>query len=153
MVPQSLLFDRRKWTPAKAKAWAKSHGFRYGKVDTKGAYHRLRQFAPKKGGTSRTFTISARDGIKAVGWRGGTTRRRKRNPTLMVQNPRGKVFSKRVENVSYVLDEQTHDPDTGELIVRVHEFDPPARMEALPDGSIRIYHPKHRVWGDGYSVD
>lgn len=46
---QTLLFDKNRWTSEKAKEWAKGHGFKYGKVDTKGpTVLRLRQIPPDK---------------------------------------------------------------------------------------------------------
>lgn len=60
---QSLLFDRDKYTAAKAKHWAEDHGYRFGKVDTTAEHHRLRQFDPD-GRPCRTVTFG--QGIKAV---------------------------------------------------------------------------------------
>ena len=65
MSAQSLLFDRSAgWTESKAKAWAKSHGYRYGKVDITDQYIRLRQFDPK--GTKIKRTIPFGRGIRAI---------------------------------------------------------------------------------------
>lgn len=44
--PQSLVFRRSRFSPSTAKAWAKAHGFRYGKVDVQANTIRLRQFDP-----------------------------------------------------------------------------------------------------------
>lgn len=43
---QSLVFKKTKYSKAKAKAWAKQHGFKYGKVDDTTNTYRLRQFEP-----------------------------------------------------------------------------------------------------------
>jgi hypothetical protein len=65
MDVQSLLFDRDAgWTESKAKAWAKSHGYKYGKVDTTDQYVRIRQFEPKGHKVKRTITFGR--GIRAV---------------------------------------------------------------------------------------
>src|SRR5271157_6543392 len=65
MDVQSLLFDRSAgWTQAKAKAWAKSHGYRHGKVHVTDQYVRIRQFDPKGLKVKRTITFGS--GIRAV---------------------------------------------------------------------------------------
>src|SRR5580692_9773822 len=65
MDVQSLLFDRNAgWTAAKAKAWAKSHGYRHGKVHVTDQYVRIRQFDPKGLRVKRTITFG--HGIRAV---------------------------------------------------------------------------------------
>src|SRR5271166_6480822 len=65
MDVQSLLFDRSAgWTQAKAKAWAKSHGYRHGKVHVTDQYVRIRQFDPKGLKVKRTITFG--HGIRAV---------------------------------------------------------------------------------------
>ena len=65
MDVQSLLFDRSAgWTAAKAKAWAKSHGYRHGKVHVTDQYVRIRQFDPKGLKVKRTITFG--HGIRAV---------------------------------------------------------------------------------------
>lgn len=61
---QTLLFDRRNYTPSSAKAWARRHGYKYGAVDTTDGYHRLRQFDPVRGTPCRTIRFGK--GIKAV---------------------------------------------------------------------------------------
>lgn len=47
-VVQSILFDRKVWTLAKARRWAKSHGFKDSKVDVTEASYRIRQISPSK---------------------------------------------------------------------------------------------------------
>jgi hypothetical protein len=65
MSAQSLLFDRSAgWTDSKAKAWAKSHGYLYGKVDVTDQYVRIRQFDPKGSKVIRTIPFGR--GIRAV---------------------------------------------------------------------------------------
>jgi len=61
---QSLLFPTFKFTPAKAKEWARAHGYRHASVDTTGAYHRIRQFDPD-GAECRTIPFGDA-GIKAI---------------------------------------------------------------------------------------
>jgi hypothetical protein len=61
---QSLLFSRDTFTPAKAKAWAKRHGYKHGKIDETDRYVRLRQADPKEFRVKRT--VSFGDGIKAI---------------------------------------------------------------------------------------
>jgi hypothetical protein len=60
---QSLLFDKQ-WTPAEAKDWARSHGYRASKVHVTDDYIRLRQFEPIEGRAKRTITFG--QGIKAI---------------------------------------------------------------------------------------
>jgi|GEM_PF-2561954 len=65
MDVQSLLFSRADgWTPSKAREWAKSHGYKYGKVHVTDQYVRLRQFDPKGLKVKRTITLGR--GIRAV---------------------------------------------------------------------------------------
>jgi hypothetical protein len=64
MAVQSLLFSRSAWSPSKAKAWARSHGYRSGKVDMTEKNIRLRQKSPSGKHTFRTVTFGR--GIKAV---------------------------------------------------------------------------------------
>jgi hypothetical protein len=65
---QSILFDRSRYTVARAKAWAEKHHFRHNKVDVTVNYIRLRQKSPKLFSLMRTKTFGR--GIKAiVGWR------------------------------------------------------------------------------------
>lgn len=62
---QSLLFQKEHgWTAAKAKAWAKKHGYKHGKVDVTDAYVRLRQEPPEHFEVLRTVPFGK--GIKAV---------------------------------------------------------------------------------------
>lgn len=62
---QSLLFDRDLFTPAKAKAWAKAHGYKASDLDTTDRYYRLRQF-DANGHPCRTITFNAESGVKAI---------------------------------------------------------------------------------------
>lgn len=65
MHVQALLFDRAAgWTAASAKAWAKSHGYKHGKVHITDQYVRIRQFDPKGLKVKRTVTFG--QGIRAV---------------------------------------------------------------------------------------
>lgn len=68
MKLQTLLFDRDVFTETQAKAWAKRHKKRYGKVDTTENFHRLRQVDPKKfvKGSFRTDAERWPAGIEAV---------------------------------------------------------------------------------------
>lgn len=63
-VVQTILFPKRRFTTAKAKAWAKKHGYRYGKVDVTKNYLRLRQLDPKKVKVRATVTLAK--GVLAV---------------------------------------------------------------------------------------
>src|SRR5574341_476305 len=65
MDVQSLLFSRADgWTVSKAKAWAKSHGYKHSKSDVTDQYIRIRQFDPKGVKVKRTITFGR--GIRAV---------------------------------------------------------------------------------------
>lgn len=63
---QSLVFSRKKFTAASARAWAKRHGFRYGNIDPNPKTYRFRQVDPYvfREGSFRTITFAP--GIKAV---------------------------------------------------------------------------------------
>jgi len=64
MKVQTLIFAKSHFDRASAKKWAKSHGFKSGKVDEKTNTYRLRQRDP---GEFETFrTISFKPGLKAV---------------------------------------------------------------------------------------
>lgn len=64
---QSLQFDKDLFTADEAKAWARQHGFRYGKVDLgQGNWLRLRQADPEHFRPSTFRVISFRDGVQAV---------------------------------------------------------------------------------------
>lgn len=64
---QSLQFDKDVFTVKEAKAWAKAHGFRYGKVDLgQGNWLRLRQADPEHFRPSTFRVIPLREGVQAV---------------------------------------------------------------------------------------
>jgi hypothetical protein len=60
---QTLLFPRTSFTPESARSWAKSHGFKSGKVDVTAQYIRIRQLPP--GGRMRTIQFQNTP-VKAV---------------------------------------------------------------------------------------
>jgi len=68
-------------------------------------------------------------------------RRWRGNPDLLTfhDNPGG-VWSHRVYDLRYVHD------DDGENYI--HEFKPGVRLQGLPDGSVRLFHPRRRLWED-----
>lgn len=66
---QSLLFPRSRFTPSKAKAWARAHSFKSGKVDVTGNYVRLRQEPPGKFGRMRTIQFKNTPVKAVVGFR------------------------------------------------------------------------------------
>lgn len=70
---QSLLFNKKCYSPSQAKKWAKKYKFRYSKIDVADAdkekdakkkYHRIRQASPKRFSKFRTIKLSGC--IKAV---------------------------------------------------------------------------------------
>jgi len=65
---QTYLFDRAKWTVAKARAWLKSHGAKVPKVDSTDQYHRFRQEPTShfEKGSFRTKALGKHTGIKTV---------------------------------------------------------------------------------------
>jgi hypothetical protein len=65
MHVQSLLFPKKRFSTRDAQAWARRHGYRFGKVDVTDRYIRLRQQAPGKTRTKRTIPFG-HTGIKAV---------------------------------------------------------------------------------------
>ena len=84
---QSLIFDRSAWTASQAKAWAKSHGYKHGKVDVTDKSIRIRQLDPKKFKTKRTVSFGR--GIRAVVAREGM----KMATTKKSRRPRRKAAS------------------------------------------------------------
>lgn len=86
MDVQSLLFSRADgWAPSKAKAWAQSHGYKYGKVDVTDQYVRIRQFDPKGLKVKRTIpfgrgirAVVAREGMNSMATTQESRRRRPR---------------------------------------------------------------------------
>src|SRR5271165_3323856 len=72
MHVQTLLFSRDDhWTVPRAKSWAKSHGYKSGKVDVTDRYIRLRQEPPGRTKIKRTITFGS--GIRAVVGRAETS--------------------------------------------------------------------------------
>ncbi len=63
---QTLIFDSELFTASTAKSWAKQHGFKYGKVDSKEETHRLRQAEPGEFRAGSFRTISFAEGVQAV---------------------------------------------------------------------------------------
>ena len=48
MIVQTILFDKKVFTPTEAEAWLYDHGFEAPKIDSKGKrFHRARQAPPK----------------------------------------------------------------------------------------------------------
>jgi hypothetical protein len=94
MAAQSLLFDRSAgWTAVKAKAWAKSHGYLYGKVDVTDQYIRIRQFDPKGFKVKRTIPFGR--GIRAV-----VAREESMRTTTAKEAPRRRRSSKKKATAS-----------------------------------------------------
>jgi hypothetical protein len=83
---QSLLFGRNEWTEGKAKDWAKSHGYKYGKTDITDQYIRIRQFDPKGLKVKRTITLGR--GIRAVVAREEDTAMKRRRTTKKASSRR-----------------------------------------------------------------
>lgn len=63
---QSLRFCRRLFTPAKAKQWARSHGFRRTAIDETPKQYRIRQVDPERFQPRSFRTIELRPGVWAV---------------------------------------------------------------------------------------
>ena len=51
---QSVLFDKKLFTPKQAITWLKKHNYKYSKIDIKPNHLRFRQTTPKKGDAYRT---------------------------------------------------------------------------------------------------
>jgi hypothetical protein len=63
---QSLRFNKKKFTTAQAKKWAKDHGFKSGNVEETPNQIRLRQFDPDRcTGAPKTLTRNFPAGISA----------------------------------------------------------------------------------------
>lgn len=64
---QTILFPRTTFTKARAKKWAKKHGFNFDYVDIKDEYYRIRQWSPSRYKKNSFRTIPfGHSGIKAV---------------------------------------------------------------------------------------
>jgi hypothetical protein len=66
---QTLLFDKRVFNVAAAKAWARRHDFKYGKTDVgseTSRFIRLRQYGPDSFVPGHLRTITLKPGIQAV---------------------------------------------------------------------------------------
>jgi hypothetical protein len=61
---QSLLFDASEWSTARAKTWARRHGYRHGDARLEGRFVHIRQHDPGRGRAHRTITLGK--GIEAV---------------------------------------------------------------------------------------
>lgn len=81
MEIQSLDFPRS-WTPARAKGWARAHGFVARTVETTGARRRIRQRNPSlyRPGTFRTISL----GPSVRGIVAKPKKASRRNPDLVV---------------------------------------------------------------------
>jgi hypothetical protein len=68
MEVQTVLFDRTKWTRAKAKKWLLQHRFEAPRADIYRGYFHFRQLSPNlfDHGSFRTKRFGANDGILAV---------------------------------------------------------------------------------------
>lgn len=63
---QTLIFDKTKFTPASAKAWAEKHGFKGTKTDITSGSIRIRQLDPSLFRKETFGTIPFREGVQAV---------------------------------------------------------------------------------------
>lgn len=85
-------------------------------------------------------TKRGKGAARRPGGRKPGTARRRRNPPIVLLNPGAPVtFGKEVDAVFY--EHVSEGP-------RVHYFGRGVRVQALPDGSIRLYHPRKRLWAD-----
>ena len=65
--PQSIIFNKKKWSVAEAKKWLKDNGYKFGDVDTTDNYHRFRQYEPGKNVRTKTISFGTKGkGIKAI---------------------------------------------------------------------------------------
>jgi hypothetical protein len=55
------------------------------------------------------------------------------------KTPGSKIFGKQVDSVFYVHVKEG---------ARVHTFAPGVKVEALPDGSIRMFHATKKLWDE-----
>jgi hypothetical protein len=65
MIVQSILFDKKLFTPKKAIMWLKKHKYKYSKIDIKPNHLRFRQTTPKKGDEYRTKKLG-NSGIELI---------------------------------------------------------------------------------------
>ena len=83
---QSIIFDRKKWTVPKARAWLKKYGKKIPAVDSTARYHRFRQADPNQFVKS-SFRIvplgKVVKGIKAI-----IGKRKVANPKKIIRLPR-----------------------------------------------------------------
>jgi len=83
--------------------------------------------------------VAAVLGLLVVAARSGAFRARRENPDLMLlgMNPPG-VWSERVLQLDYIHS------DNGQPYT--HTFRPGVQMQALEDGSVRLFHPRRKIW-------
>lgn len=56
---QSIIFNKKKWSPASAFLWLSMNRYKAKKIDETDKYYRFRQEDPKVG--SKFFTMNAKD--------------------------------------------------------------------------------------------
>lgn len=82
---QTLLFDKRMFNVAAAKAWARRHDFKYGKTDVgseTSRFIRLRQYGPDSFVPGHLRTITLKPGIQAVV---GEPQKARKNPNNLAR--------------------------------------------------------------------
>ena len=90
---QSVLLDASRWSIARAKAWLRRNGFKYGHVEKptgRGKYYRFRQFDKAQCQKAHYATIFIPRRAMAKKRRNKVKRKRKRNPQPNFLLPRGK---------------------------------------------------------------
>lgn len=58
---QSVMFDVKKWTEQRARAWLSTHKFRSGTMERVGNHYRFPQMTPKGRPNFRTIKLKKRD--------------------------------------------------------------------------------------------
>lgn len=107
---QTILFDRRYWTPTKARNWLIKHDKKHPRPEVTDDYLRYRQEPPEhfQSGTFRTKTLSEREHIKSV-----IARPLKTNPSIddVLADRKNQVE----QGIGLYQDWAEFDPKRGEL--------------------------------------
>jgi len=69
-VVQSVIFNKKKYSPSEAMSWLMEHGFSFEKLHTTERYHRFRQFEPMYDDPTKMYITlrSKYPGIKFIGY-------------------------------------------------------------------------------------
>lgn len=69
-IIQSVIFNKKKYSPSEAMAWLMENNFDFDKIHTTERYHRFRQFEPEYNNPSKTYITlrSKYPGVKFIAY-------------------------------------------------------------------------------------